>query len=184
LAIPSLLPDPRSIVVRAFTGGQSNPTYHLQCTGSAQQFVLRKKPSGSLLKGAHAIERECAIFKALHAWGVPVPQVLFESSDSAAFGTPFFVMKFVEGTVYRDFGLPSLLPHQRRSVYTHAVVALSHLHSTPIQAAGLSWLGKSDGYFSRTLHTWSKQCAANLHPHFTIRILFYMLAGMPAATRH
>jgi len=157
--MPSLLPDPRSVVVRAFTGGQSNPTFHLQCTSSAQQFVLRKKPSGALLKGAHAIERECAIFKALHAWGVPVPSVVLESDDPAAFGTPFFVMKFVEGTVYRDFGLPSLLPHQRRIVYTHAIVALSHLHSTPTDAAGLSWVGKSEGYFSRTLHTWTKQCA-------------------------
>ena len=114
------------------------PTYHLQCTGSARQFVLRKNPTGSLLKGAHSIVRECGILKALHALGVLAPQVVFESSDFAAFGSLFFVMKFVEGTVFRDFGPSSLLPHQRRIVYTHVAVALNHLHSTLIQAAGLS----------------------------------------------
>jgi aminoglycoside phosphotransferase (APT) family kinase protein len=166
MALPALLPDPRTVVVRMFTGGQSNPTFHLQCTNSAQQFVLRKKPAGSLLQGAHDVIRECAIFKALHACGVPVPQVVFDSNDSAAFGTPYFVMKFVDGTVYRDFGLPSLSTFQRRIVYTQAMVALGHLHSTPIEAAGLSWIGKSQNYFSRTLHTWTKQCArpAPLNP--------------------
>ena len=156
-AIPSLLPDPRSVVIRAFTGGQSNPTYHLQRTDTAAQFVLRKKPTGSLLQGAHDVMRECAIFKALHAWGVPVPHVVFDSNDPSAFGTPFFVMKFVEGTVHRDFSLPSLSPSQRRIVYARAVVALSHLHSTPVEAAGLSWVGKTQNYFSRTLNTWTKQ---------------------------
>ncbi len=106
--------------MRAFNGGHINPTYHLQCTG------------------AHSIVRECGILKALHALGVLAPQVVFESSDFAAFGSLFFVMKFVEGTVFRDFGLPSLLLHQRRIVYTHVAVALNHLHSMPIQAAGLS----------------------------------------------
>lgn len=129
----------------------------MQSTDTAQQFVLRKKPTGSLLQGAHDVTRECAIFKALRAWGVPVPQVVFDSNDSSAFGTPFFMMKFVEGTVHRNFGLPSLPPPQRRIVYARAVVALSHLHSTPVEAAGLSWVGKTQNYFSRTLNTWTKQ---------------------------
>jgi aminoglycoside phosphotransferase (APT) family kinase protein len=157
-AFPSLLPNPRSIVVRMFTGGQSNPTYHLQCTTSSEQFVLRKKPTGSLMQGAHDVMRECKIFKALHAWGVPVPQVVFQSDDSTVFGTPYFLMKFVDGAVYRDFGLPSLSPLQRRIVYTRAVASLSHLHSTLIEDAGLSWMSKTQNYFSRTLHTWTKQC--------------------------
>jgi hypothetical protein len=158
-AFTSLLPDPRSIVIRAFTGGQSNPTFHVQCTNSSAQFVLRKKPSGSLLQGAHDVMRECSIFKALHSCGVPVPQVLFDSNDSTAFGTPYFMMKFVDGIVYRDFGLPSLSPGFRRIIYTRAIAALSHLHATPIEAAGLSWMGKTQNYFPRTLHTWTKQYA-------------------------
>jgi aminoglycoside phosphotransferase (APT) family kinase protein len=157
-ALPFLLPDPRSIVVRTFTGGQSNPTFHLQCTSSARQFVLRKKPSGALLRGAHDVMRECTIFKSLHACGVPVPQVVFDSEDCAAFGSPYFIMKFVDGAVHRDFALPLLSPLQRRIVYTRAVAALSHLHSTPIQAAGLSWMGKTQDYFPRTLRTWTSQC--------------------------
>jgi aminoglycoside phosphotransferase (APT) family kinase protein len=149
--------QPDSITIRVFTGGQSNPTFHLQCTATAQQYVLRKKPAGTLLHGAHDVTRECAIFKALTAWGVPVPHVVSSSDDGAAFGTPYFVMKFVDGAVHREFCLPSLSPFHRRAVYTQAMAAMSHLHSVPIEAAGLSWVGKSQNYFSRVLNTWTKQ---------------------------
>ena len=42
--------------VEQFKGGQSNPTYKLVTPGRA--YVMRRKPPGQLLKGAHAIERE------------------------------------------------------------------------------------------------------------------------------
>jgi len=44
------------LVVRQIQGGQSNPTYHLEAGDHA--YVLRKQPSGPLLPGAHAIDRE------------------------------------------------------------------------------------------------------------------------------
>ena len=39
-----------------FDHGQSNPTYYIRLAD--RQLVLRKKPSGTLLPSAHAIERE------------------------------------------------------------------------------------------------------------------------------
>jgi aminoglycoside phosphotransferase (APT) family kinase protein len=44
------------LTVSQFKGGQSNPTYRLD-TPSGQAFVLRRKPPGRLLPGAHAVER-------------------------------------------------------------------------------------------------------------------------------
>jgi len=44
------------MVIRQFDHGQSNPTYYIRF--GDQEFVLRKKPSGKLLRGAHMVERE------------------------------------------------------------------------------------------------------------------------------
>lgn len=42
-------------IIRQFSFGQSNPTFLLEY--KSKQIVLRKKPPGKLLRGAHAIER-------------------------------------------------------------------------------------------------------------------------------
>jgi len=60
-----------ALTVERLSGGQSNPTYKL--TTGRRSFVLRRKPSGVLLKGAHAIEREHRLLRSLEGTGVPVP---------------------------------------------------------------------------------------------------------------
>ena len=47
--------------LRQFDHGQSNPTYYIRFGG--QELVLRKKPPGKLLRGAHMIEREAQVMK-------------------------------------------------------------------------------------------------------------------------
>ena len=66
--------------VRQFQHGQSNPTYLVQLADS--KYVLRKKPPGKLLPGAHAVEREFRIMKALGEHDVPVPKLLDLCEDS------------------------------------------------------------------------------------------------------
>jgi aminoglycoside phosphotransferase (APT) family kinase protein len=61
------------IAVTPLSGGQSNPTYRIRC--GRDQYVLRKKPPGTLLASAHAIDREYRVMKALHGTDVPVPRV-------------------------------------------------------------------------------------------------------------
>ena len=70
--------------------------------------MLRRKPPGKLLPSAHAVDREFAIMRALHATGFPVarPHVLCE--DESVIGTPFYVMDYVEGRVLWDQSLPGL----------------------------------------------------------------------------
>ena len=46
----------RDLEIERISGGQSNPTYFIAHGG--QRMVLRKKPFGPILPGAHAIERE------------------------------------------------------------------------------------------------------------------------------
>ena len=43
--------------VKQFAHGESNPTYHL-LTSSGQEYVLRRRPPGKLLPGAHRVRGE------------------------------------------------------------------------------------------------------------------------------
>ena len=58
------------LAIRQFRGGQSNPTYEI--TTPARTYVLRRKPPGTLLASAHAVDREFRVISALHAQGYPV----------------------------------------------------------------------------------------------------------------
>lgn len=44
------------VTIERIAGGQSNPTYFV--TRGDVRLVLRKQPSGPILRGAHAIDRE------------------------------------------------------------------------------------------------------------------------------
>ena len=59
------------LTIRQFRGGQSNPTYHL--SDGASQWVLRRKPPGTLIASAHAVDREFRVLRALGSTDVPVP---------------------------------------------------------------------------------------------------------------
>ena len=73
-------------VLAQFGAGQSNPTYLLQCTkaaGEQTKLVLRRKPPGELLPGAHAVDREYRVQQALQGTDVPVPEVLALCDDDS-----------------------------------------------------------------------------------------------------
>ena len=48
-----------SITVTQFKGGQSNPTYKVEADNKA--WVIRRKPPGTLVPSAHAVDREYRI---------------------------------------------------------------------------------------------------------------------------
>ena len=92
------------LTVEQFKGGQSNPTYKLLTPHNA--YVLRRKPPGKLLKGAHAVEREAQVLQALETIGFPVAHVHGLCSDDSVIGTWFYVMDYVEGRTFWDGTLP------------------------------------------------------------------------------
>ena len=144
--------------VRQFEGGQSNPTFLIQC--GDKEYVLRKKPPGKLLPSAHQVEREYRVMKALEKTDVPVPEMLLLCEDNAVIGTPFFVMEYVNGRVLEDFTLPNQSPEERRAIYLDAVRVLAALHSLNYADLGLADFGKPGNYFSRQIGRWSKQYIA------------------------
>ncbi|XP_075754847.1 acyl-CoA dehydrogenase family member 10 isoform X1 [Pelodiscus sinensis] len=151
-------PKTGPLIVRQFSHGQSNPTYYIKF--GDRHLVLRKKPPGKLLPSAHAVEREYRILKALAEAGVPVPKVLALCEDSSIIGTPFYLMEYCTGHIYKDPSLPGLEPGQRRAIYIAMNKVLCKIHSVDLKAAGLEDYGKHGNYVQRQVQTWTKQYRA------------------------
>jgi aminoglycoside phosphotransferase (APT) family kinase protein len=146
-----------------FEGGQSNPTFLLDC--GDRLYVLRKKPPGRLLPSAHQVDREYRIMKALENSEVPVPQMVHLCEDEQVIGTMFFLMEYVEGRLFDNVTLPKLSSAKRRAVYFEMIRVLAALHSIDYVARGLSDFGKPGNYFARQIARWSRQYVATKTDH-------------------
>ena len=154
------LADDSDIQIKQFEHGQSNPTYLVEYLG--KKYVLRKKPPGKLLPGAHAIEREYKVMEALRKQGVPIPDMYGLCDDSSIIGTPFYIMAYVDGKIYKNPSLPGLTPDERRKVYHAMNKTIAKIHSVDVHKAGLADYGKLDGsYVKRQVKTWSRQYEAS-----------------------
>ena len=150
----------RPLHVEQFEGGQSNPTYLLTAPGGSR-FVLRRKPPGKLLPSAHAVDREFAITRALHATGFPVARPHFLCDDERVIGTPFFVTDYVEGRVFWEQSLPELSKEVRAPIWHEMCRLIATLHKTNYRAIGLETFGKPGNYCERQIARWSKQYRAS-----------------------
>src|SRR5690606_5168536 len=147
------------LTVRQFKGGQSNPTYEL--TTPDRAYVLRRKPPGTLLASAHAVDREFRVISALHAQGYPVARPWALCTDEAVIGSMFYVMDKVEGRVLWDLKLPGMTPDQRRDIYHAQADTLAALHAFDPAAIGLGDYGRPGNYFERQVGRWTKQYRAS-----------------------
>lgn len=146
------------LVVRQYQGGQSNPTYRI--TAGDQSYVLRRKPPGTLLPSAHAVDREYRVMRALAATGVPVPRMLALCEDDSVLGTAFYVMEYVRGRVLWDPTLPGMTREQRAAHYDELNRVIATLHNVDFAAIGLADYGRPGQYVERQIARWSKQYAA------------------------
>ncbi len=144
-----------AITAHQFQGGQSNPTYHLAAGG--QEYVLRRKPPGKLLPSAHAVDREYRVITALQGTGVPVPRTYVYSDDVSIVGTPFYVMSYVRGRLFRDPHLAGATPAERTAIYDSMNQIEARLHTLEPQALGLADFGRPGNYYARQIHRWSQQ---------------------------
>ncbi|MDR7095117.1 phosphotransferase [Hydrogenophaga laconesensis] len=149
----------------ALSGGQSNPTYRVEVGG--ERYVLRKKPSGALLPGAHAIDREYRVMHALHGTAVPVPRMLTYCDDATVLGTPFYLMEWLEGRVLIDQALPGMPREERAAIYGEMNRVIAALHAIDPAATGLADYGKPGNYFARQISRWSRQCVESTLPMST-----------------
>jgi aminoglycoside phosphotransferase (APT) family kinase protein len=119
--------------------------------------VLRKKPPGVLLKGAHSVEREAKVLAALEKADFPVAHIHGLCEDDSVIGTSFYLMDMVEGRVFWDATLPDVADSERAAYFDAMNVTIAQLHSVDFQAVGLADYGKPGNYFERQIGRWSKQ---------------------------
>lgn len=141
--------------VEQFKGGQSNPTYRLTTPGA--RYVMRRKPPGPLIKGAHDVLREARVISALAETPVPVPAVLGICDDDAVVGSAFYIMALVEGRIFWDAAF-SDVPIDARAAYFDAMnETIATLHSVDPDSVGLGDYGRSGNFFERQIGRWSRQ---------------------------
>lgn len=168
------------MTVRQFEGGQSNPTFLLETAGG--NFVLRKKPPGTLLPSAHLVEREYRVMTALKDSGVPVPDMQMLCEDADLIGTSFYVMDHVAGRVFRDPALPDMAPGDRALHYDAMNDALARLHAVDWREAGLADFGKPENYMARQTDRWSRQYRASQTEEIAAmdRLIDWLPGNLPA----
>lgn len=154
------------IKVQQFAHGQSNPTYKIESTPSGRKFVLRKRPPGKLLEGgAHRVDREASVLRALSATSVPVPRLYHFTSDTSILGTSFYLCEFVDGVVHEDLRLSSVPIRKRRALYEKLAETLASVHSVDVKRTGLLEelaKGRGFGHSHRQVNVWTKQYEAGV----------------------
>jgi aminoglycoside phosphotransferase (APT) family kinase protein len=138
-------------------GGHSNLTYRVtDANGTA--YALRRPPLGHVLATAHDMGREFRIVSALNATKVPVAPLIGLCSDDSVNGSPFYVMRFVDGVVLRNREVALEYDPSARTRASEALIdTLADIHEVDVDAIGLGDLGRKDGYLARQLKRWRTQ---------------------------
>jgi aminoglycoside phosphotransferase (APT) family kinase protein len=141
--------------IEQFRGGQSNPTYLIKARSGS--YVVRRKPSGPLLRSAHAVEREYRVTRTLHDAGFPVPKPLALCTDENIIGSVFYVMEFVPGRIFWEPWAPGLSAADRRRLFHSLNETIARLHSFDVAGLGLTDFGPGEHYVPRQIRRWSEQ---------------------------
>ncbi|GAA4723007.1 phosphotransferase family protein [Phytohabitans rumicis] len=141
-------------------GGKSNLTYVLR--DGTHTWVLRRPPLGHVLRTAHDMAREHRVISALAPTAVPVPRTVLLCADAEVIGVPFYLMEYVDGTVYRTAEQTAGLgPERARTLAYTLVDVLADLHEVDPESVGLGDFGHPAGFLERQLRRWKAQLDAS-----------------------
>src|SRR5690606_29137513 len=127
----------------------------------SRAYVLRRKPPGALLPGAHAVDREALVLSKLGAAGFPVAHVHGLCTDDSVIGTWFYVMEMVEGRIFWNAAFPEVDCEERPAYFDAMNETLARLHVFDPAALGLADYGKPGNYFARQTSRWTRQYLAD-----------------------
>lgn len=150
------LPDVEGdLRVEQFRNGHSNLTYLLH--SGAHEWVLRRAPFGSKVKGAHDMGREFTVLTCLNPVYPAAPKPILYVDEPEVIGAPFYLMERVRGTILRTSkpeGL-ELTPTQVTQCCESFVRNLADLHALDYISVGLEALRKPGNYVERQVIGWS-----------------------------
>ncbi|MCB0630929.1 MAG: phosphotransferase family protein [Saprospiraceae bacterium] len=142
--------------ITQFPGGFSNLTYRLAIEGKT--FVLRRPPVGAIKRG-HDMGREYKVLSHLYPVFNKVPKTFYYTEDDALIGAPFYIMEEVQGIILHDEKVKNsdTSPDSFAQIAESWLTTFVELHQLDYREAGLSELGKPEGYISRQVFNWGKQ---------------------------
>jgi aminoglycoside phosphotransferase (APT) family kinase protein len=106
--------------------------------------------------------REHRVLEALSKAGFPAPRPMLLCADPDVIGAPFYLMEYVDGTVYRDVTtLVGMGPEAMRTLILSLVDTLADLHALDPGAIGLADFGRPEGFNERQVRRWKKQLDAS-----------------------
>lgn len=174
------------IAVTQFRAGSSNLTYLVQFGN--REYVLRRPPFGNTVKTAHDMAREYNVLSKLSAVYPPAPKPVLFCDDESVIGSEFYLMERRHGLIIRG-QIVQYRPRERVAESDHQILPvemrtlensqelryevsrsfiqnLADLHALDYKVAGLTGLGKPEGYCRRQVEGWTKRYfAAKTHEH-------------------
>jgi len=137
------------VLTKAIGDGHSNLTFLVTDT-EGRQVVVRRPPPPPTPPGAHDMLREARLVGALGDTPVPVAQLLATAEADEVIDVHFYVMGFAAGPVVTTSTPPPLdTPAIRRRIGETLVDTLADLHEVDWRGAGLSDLGRPEGFNAR-----------------------------------
>src|SRR5260370_20445419 len=118
---------------------------------------MRRKPPGTTLQGAHAVDREARVLRALAPTGFSVPHIYGVCTDDQVIGTWFYVMDCVTGRNVWDATFPQVGRGDRPRYFDAMNGAIAHLHSIDFPNMGPADFGKADNSLQRLIGRSAKQ---------------------------
>lgn len=141
--------------ISQFPAGSSNLTYCVKLDD--EEFVLRRPPFGNRVKTAHDMKREFDVLTGLSKVYRPAPKPLIYCADEAVIGSEFYLMERRRGLIVRGKWPFDKDRVSRRDAAKAFIGNLAELHAVDYDSAGLSELGKPEGYTKRQVEGWSKR---------------------------
>lgn len=143
------------IELARLSGGSSSTVFKLARGG--ERAVLRLPAWPPRADSLKAMSREARVLRALAGSAVPHPRLLGHSSDTELIGAPFMLLSFVDGWLGTSATPPAPFDKSgpERSALAFAMIdAIAELPRVDIVAAGLSDLGKPEGFLERQVDRW------------------------------
>lgn len=144
------------VTVTHLSGGSSNLTFRVR--DEANDWVLRRPPVGAFLATANDMGREFRVQTGLQGTDVPVARTVAMCANESVIGAPFYLMEFVDGTVYDDVDAVEGFDSAQAIEATDELIdVLARLHAVDFTAVGLGDLGRPDGFLQRQVDRWCTQ---------------------------
>jgi len=143
-----------TVRVEQFSSGHSNLTYLIHV--GDEELVLRRPPMGTHVRSGHDMGREYRILSALYPVWPKVPVPVAFCGDESVVGSPFYLMKRVEGEILRASSPPPD-PETLNRVCSGFVSTFGEIHALDVDEAGLTSLGRPEGYVRRQVEGWVRR---------------------------